>query len=874
MERLSSLTHFSKTTNLTETIINIDSYYSNINLFWEGFEQYASIKRNNRGRVEFAISFTNNINLTESINNFFSDIIPIAVSKIQVFNFSPILEIAKFHLNGLKVYFSLLMAQYNQIKNHQLVLEILDKLHFFCFCFKTFFSGRRYLTGPLYPKLSYYMGRVIYPETLPIFSSFIKMQQYQQYKKDFFDFLGISNKRFPDIIAATKSPQIQISKNPGCMCIKCHILLLTDDKIKSSHLHPCTINQFDASNIVSLNDKRAEHILNDNLNKLDAKQKEVFDFVKKNPGKNIFITGVAGSGKSSILRILIPTLCKLYGMKSILITSPISIAAANVYGTTIHKAFFIRDLTQIKNLNFEEHYKQNKRKFDELMFDLKYIIIDEVSLLTYENFERLNDFLKFLQEKINSTNKDKAFGGISIILCGDILQLPPISEELTNIYKQFFIQSPVFINSGFYVAYLTDSHRHSAGEYLDYLNKLRVGNSSEAVLKYFNENLGSSFSQNTVLSFYKTCIHNAFVPEKEEIVKFKRHVENGTFNSNRYKLLLNIDDYNNKVTCKANHNEIYFQNQIVNRNILMNGEENEYHVIAIQKKEVFQLEEVRKSENSQNIVFNCADSINGTTFDLSKGFGSFNFNNYQQKNIIRDALSNCKLKNILSLREGMKIKFVSNSIDPFIYSNQFGIIKKFDLALGIIEILPLDSFNVKCIYQIRKIERISMNVYNCNGILVTRTQFPIQPYTIDLLPSLQGCSISFPTIFSNGRFYNGSNMNEGGFLYTLLTRFTDKKYIFPLFKIEKDDIRANSMALVIDKYHREESSTKHFIHKVNYMQIMSRGPKSFDCVPKDEKSMKKEYDSLKLFVHDISLSNYLSNLPVQDMQDIFSDELR
>jgi hypothetical protein len=82
------------------------------------------------------------------------------------------------------------------------------------------------------------------------------------------------------------------------------------------------------------------------------------------------------------------------------------------------------------------------------------------------------------------------------------------------------------------------------------------------------------------------------------------------------------------------------------------------------------------------------------------------------------------------------------------------------------------------------------------------------------------------------------------------------------------------MALVIDKYHREESSTKHFIHKVNYMQIMSRGPKSFDCVPKDEKSMKKEYDSLKLFVHDISLSNYLSNLPVQDMQDIFSDELR
>ncbi|GMM28520.1 DNA helicase [Martiniozyma asiatica (nom. inval.)] len=142
--------------------------------------------------------------------------------------------------------------------------------------------------------------------------------------------------------------------------------------------------------------------------------------------KSIFFTGSAGTGKSYLLKKIIRKLHTRYGKEAIGISAPTGLAAANIGGETIHRLMGI-GLGQEGLSDLALKIKKNQRKH--LTWKkLQVLIIDEVSMVDGELFSKLNQLAKLLRENT------KPFGGIQVVLCGDFLQLPPVSKGLKANY--------------------------------------------------------------------------------------------------------------------------------------------------------------------------------------------------------------------------------------------------------------------------------------------------------------------------------------------------------------------------------------------------------------------------------------------------------
>lgn len=187
---------------------------------------------------------------------------------------------------------------------------------------------------------------------------------------------------------------------------------------------------------------------------MDPNQIEVITSVKNN--KNILLLGQAGTGKSkvitSLLKMKIPD-------KIVYLTSTTGVSALNIGGITIHSFLGIGLGNDTKEDLYIKVYKNYKiRKI--LLNSNTLIVIDEISMLTLELFEKIN----YIFQKIR--NNKSCFGGIQILLSGDFLQLQPINGK--QVYKSNLIED-------FKVIYLTKNYRQISDEkFQNILTNLRV----------------------------------------------------------------------------------------------------------------------------------------------------------------------------------------------------------------------------------------------------------------------------------------------------------------------------------------------------------------------------------------------------------------
>ncbi|MCD5396776.1 MAG: AAA family ATPase [Candidatus Pacebacteria bacterium] len=157
------------------------------------------------------------------------------------------------------------------------------------------------------------------------------------------------------------------------------------------------------------------------------KQKTAFDILKT--GKNIFLTGSAGTGKTFILKKYIKYL-KERGIQPAVI-APTGIAASHLNGVTVHSFFAlgIRD-------NIDDYFLDNllqKKYLHNRFSKLKVILIDEISMVSLKIFNSIDKILRAFKFS------DKPFGGVQIIVSGDFFQLPPVCKN--NEIKKFSWQS-------------------------------------------------------------------------------------------------------------------------------------------------------------------------------------------------------------------------------------------------------------------------------------------------------------------------------------------------------------------------------------------------------------------------------------------------
>jgi ATP-dependent DNA helicase PIF1 len=138
-------------------------------------------------------------------------------------------------------------------------------------------------------------------------------------------------------------------------------------------------------------------------------------------GRNVFLTGMAGTGKSTLLRRFISET-----LKKVDVTAPTGVAALNVGGMTVHR-FCGMLLGPQDGQSNEEYFEQLERDPRPSVYagfrrvwKCEVLVIDEISMLP----GRQLDFVEYLFRRLRG--RDEAFGGVQVIVTGDFLQLPPV----------------------------------------------------------------------------------------------------------------------------------------------------------------------------------------------------------------------------------------------------------------------------------------------------------------------------------------------------------------------------------------------------------------------------------------------------------------
>lgn len=151
---------------------------------------------------------------------------------------------------------------------------------------------------------------------------------------------------------------------------------------------------------------------------LNTEQQLALDYFKK--GKNIFLTGPAGTGKSVTLKEIIK-FCEFTNTK-FGVTATTGTAAFLISGKTLHSYLGIG----LAKDSAEEIFKYVRYKLKHIadkLRDLSVLIIDEISMLDKELFEKISDYLKFIRKS------NKPFGGLQLVLTGDFCQLEPVEGD-------------------------------------------------------------------------------------------------------------------------------------------------------------------------------------------------------------------------------------------------------------------------------------------------------------------------------------------------------------------------------------------------------------------------------------------------------------
>lgn len=208
-------------------------------------------------------------------------------------------------------------------------------------------------------------------------------------------------------------------------------------------------------------------------------------------GHNVFLTGEPGSGKTYTLNKFI-AYCKSEGI-GVGVTASTGIAATHIGGMTIHSWSGIGIHDEINESHIQR--MQTRKPLQARFKKTRVLIIDEISMLDGVRLNMVNLVCQALK------NNTKPFGGLQVILCGDLFQLPPVTRGLADIDFAHFSQSWKDLNLK--ICYLSEQHRQEEDEsMLSLLRQIRGGELSEDSMRMLEERLEHSNEDPDVTRLY------------------------------------------------------------------------------------------------------------------------------------------------------------------------------------------------------------------------------------------------------------------------------------------------------------------------------------------------------------------------------------
>ena len=233
-------------------------------------------------------------------------------------------------------------------------------------------------------------------------------------------------------------------------------------------------------------------------------------------GKSIFITGRAGTGKSTLLTYLREEVLK----DNFVVVAPTGVAAINVGGSTIHKFFgFLPDIT-FQHIEGAEYHPRSQK----IMKNLKTLIIDEISMVRADLLDCVDKALRKYGPK-----PTKPFGGVQVIFVGDLFQLSPIVAESEKEFLYSHYDTPFFFSSHGYQSIqmhkvvLQKVYRQSEIDFLEILNGIRVNQTTPAILDLLNTRVLPDFEPSKDTFFITLVATNAMANtiNQRELEKLK-----------------------------------------------------------------------------------------------------------------------------------------------------------------------------------------------------------------------------------------------------------------------------------------------------------------------------------------------------------------
>lgn len=214
--------------------------------------------------------------------------------------------------------------------------------------------------------------------------------------------------------------------------------------------------------------------------------------------RSLFLTGKAGTGKSTFLRYIAATTKKKH-----IILAPTGIAAINAGGATLHSFFklpfhpLLPNDSQYNVRNIRNTLKYNGGKL-KILREVELIIIDEISMVRADIIDFIDKVLR-----IYSRNMREPFGGKQLLLVGDVYQLQPVvtesDRELLQVFYKFgyFFEAQVFREMQLVSIELIKTYRQRDPQFIHILDHIRTAQVSDADLISLNHRVGASVDANT-----------------------------------------------------------------------------------------------------------------------------------------------------------------------------------------------------------------------------------------------------------------------------------------------------------------------------------------------------------------------------------------
>ncbi len=243
----------------------------------------------------------------------------------------------------------------------------------------------------------------------------------------------------------------------------------------------------------------------------------------KNTNKMIYLTGKAGSGKTTFLKYI-----KQTTTKKTVVLAPTGVAALNAGGQTIHSFFKIAPSVYVPN-DFRlrtkpEPFEDDKRTiFDNFIYrknhkklitSMELLIIDEISMVRCDLLDVVDRLLRVFRDR-----ESEPFGGVQVVLIGDAFQLPPIAQNVQWELLREFYETPFFFsslvlkeNKPQYIE-LKKIYRQNDLQFINLLNNIRINQVTQADLDLLNSRFIPAIFKNENLNYVTIATHNKMVDE-------------------------------------------------------------------------------------------------------------------------------------------------------------------------------------------------------------------------------------------------------------------------------------------------------------------------------------------------------------------------